>query len=301
MNADPQPLDIDAIQKTLEWFFEVYALDRDFSEEDAEVMREAVVVLNQALELNPDDPALCGILSRVLLYKINGVQDYSRAFTLARQAAEGDDLQGRHALGTMLAEGLGIGRDPQRATAHFRVAADKGFAPSLHALGLTAIQEEKVDVALIYLVPAANQNYAPARTVLAHLHLTGNGVEKNGIEALTLLTPAAEKGYAQAQYLLGFMYENGYGIEQDYAQALQWHTAAAEQGLAVSQCALGYMYLRGEGTEENLDEAIRWFNAALEQRHEDAKEGLETARGLKNLDGVIEALSGISTDDPGLP
>ena len=50
---------------------------------------------------------------------------------------------------------------------------------------------------------------------------------------------AAEKGSAEAQYKLGLAHRKGEGVKKDGAEALKWMQKAAEQGLADAQHDLG--------------------------------------------------------------
>ena len=62
---------------------------------------------------------------------------------------------------------------------------------------------------------------------------------------------AAEAGFApEAQHELGAAYETGEGVEKDEVEAARWYRMAAEQGYRPSRAALGVMCLQDR--EEGL-------------------------------------------------
>jgi len=58
------------------------------------------------------------------------------------------------------------------------------------------------------------------------MHIKGQGVSQDEVEAAKWCRRAAEQGNAMAQMLLGAMCHNGQGVPQDYVQAQMWLTLA---------------------------------------------------------------------------
>lgn len=105
----------------------------------------------------------------------------------------------------------------------------------------------------------AEEGNLQAQTELAKAYQTGDGVQKDLVEAIKWYRQAAEGGDAQAQVGLGEMYFKGDGIEQDLKIAAQWYRRAAEQGHHHAQGLLGRMYMKGQGVEKDNLEAYMWF------------------------------------------
>ena len=86
---------------------------------------------------------------------------------------------------------------------------------------------------------------------------------------------AANRGEAVAQCNLGVCYATGNGVEKDLVEAVRWYRKSAEQGYAVAQCFLGLCYANGDGVEKDLVEAVRWYRKSAEQGLSNAKLALE--------------------------
>ena len=99
--------------------------------------------------------------------------------------------------------------------------------------------------------------------------------------ALKYILPAAESGNEEAMFYLGGMFLNGMGVEADVAKAIEYFTIAAKAGYDSAQLLLGLAYLEGEGVEKNLETAEMWLTAAAEQGNEDAAFELENLKSLK--------------------
>lgn len=78
---------------------------------------------------------------------------------------------------------------------------------------------------------AAEEEYAPAQTILGVAYLEGRGVSKDETEALRWLRKAANQGEVRAQYNLGVIFIQGRIVERDEAEARRWFRRAAAQGL----------------------------------------------------------------------
>ena len=67
-------------------------------------------------------------------------------------------------------------------------------------------------------------------TALANCYLSGEGVAKEGKQAVVLLQQAADKGNARAKNLLGRCYHKCLGTKPTEAMARTWFQKAAEGG-----------------------------------------------------------------------
>ncbi len=120
----------------------------------------------------------------------------------------------------------------------------------------------------------------------AEVHITGEGVPQDNVEALSWFRRAAEQGKAGAQYNLGVMYASGEDVPQDYVEALAWYRRAAEQGHASAQFGLGVMYATGEGVPQDNVEAHMWLNLAASRSSGEQRERTVTTR-----DAVAERMT----------
>ncbi len=106
------------------------------------------------------------------------------------------------------------------------------------------------------------------------MHLKGQGVPQDYVEAVMWFHRAAEQGAVFGQLTLGALYFYGEGVvPQDYTVAAKWYRKAAEQGQELAQFRLGEMYRDGLGVPQDYAEAHMWFNLAAAQGQDDADVG----------------------------
>ena len=75
--------------------------------------------------------------------------------------------------------------------------------------------------------------------------------------ALALLRPLADRGDPEAQKDLGLIFDNGDGVPRDGAQAVLWYRKAAGQDNVEAQGKLGLIYFGGlDGVLETLNKAL---------------------------------------------
>ncbi len=121
---------------------------------------------------------------------------------------------------------------------------------------------------------AADRGDATAQARLGRMHMFGDDVPLDVVEAVRRSRQAAEQGNPDAQNLLGYAYSIGRGVERNDDEAVRWLQRAAEQGNADAQYRLGRMY---EYMLPDAAEAVRWLRRAAEQGHRDARERLDVA------------------------
>ena len=132
----------------------------------------------------------------------------------------------------------------------------------------------------------AEENYAPAQTLLGRCYTNGNGIRQDDYKAVKWYEKAAENDDAWGQYYLGNCYMKGQGVEQNYDEAFKWYHRAALQDLACAQSMLGVCYKKGLGIKVNKKEADRWAKKAMSQVNIDivaAGEFRRMAEELRNL------------------
>ena len=145
--------------------------------------------------------ALCTLLGLSLA----GCPDPSEAIPpvltgLHRRAADGD-ASAQLDLGLRYVTGQGIRPDERTALDWIGKAADQGNAAAQFELGsYFTLDQPHRDFGRAADLPrqAALQGYAPAQTSLGMLHLAGQGVPEDRIEAYAWLGLAAERGEGEA-------------------------------------------------------------------------------------------------------
>lgn len=137
-----------------------------------------------------------------------------------------------YALGLAYENGTGVARDPAKAVAWYRRAANFGH-------------------------PAALNN-------LAYLYDRGEGVARDKAKAIECWLAAAERNDGRAQCWIGYAYEMGEGLPKDLGQALAWYRRAAENGSGAAHANLGNVYRIGEWIPRDLDLAVHHYRVAAD-------------------------------------
>ncbi|MHB1146861.1 MAG: retroviral-like aspartic protease family protein [Lutibacter sp.] len=91
---------------------------------------------------------------------------------------------------------------------------------------------------------------------------------------INLIKKRAEQGDSEAQFKLALSYSSGNGLEKDEVQAFKWYKRSVEQGNANAQNGLALMYEKGHVVEENKTEAFYLFRKSAENGCIDAFENL---------------------------
>jgi TPR repeat protein len=116
--------------------------------------------------------------------------------------------------------------------------ADEAATPTLQQADalLAAGQPAEAAVALKAL---ADQGDRVARTRLARLHETGQGVKQDQGLAAWLYERAAHQGEPDAQFALSRMFSEGRGVDKDHLLANVWLRKAAANGHAEARAMVG--------------------------------------------------------------
>jgi TPR repeat protein len=193
-------------------------------------------------------------------------EQYARALSLFREAAEAGDPVSENYLGDLYFEGLGVENDFAEAMDRYRRAAEAGYAPAQDNLGF--MLEHGVGVAADpgqaaeWYAKAHAQEYAPAAYHLARLRAAGQGVEKDAAQAGRLLDAipgkdieklfleAADRGFTKSQYELALLHHEGIAGKKDARQAAEWFkkVAANDRADRRSRDLGDLMYEMGESS-----------------------------------------------------
>lgn len=140
---------------------------------------------------------------------------------LERRAAQGHS-EARYHLGMLYNNGIGVARDPRRAFAHFRAAAEGGDPLGAYKLGCyyagqfgdEAVTPNQAE-ALRWKTVAARAGYSLAQNDVAVHYLT----QQRWPEARPWLEAAARQGEVQALYNLSAMHKDGLGAPRSRPHA----------------------------------------------------------------------------------
>ncbi|KAL9029401.1 MAG: hypothetical protein Q9196_002356 [Gyalolechia fulgens] len=202
------------------------------------------------------------------------------------------DLAARHGhieafyhLAEISNNGIGRERSCDRATAYYKLVAEKAepIHSSLNAAN-DAYEDGDMETALVNYMMAAEQGYEAAQANVAYI-LDGhrsflsldtllswkqqrNSV-RNSILALIYWTRSAQQSNIDSMVKMGDYYLGGLGIEADLEKAATcYQTAAETRQSAQALWNLGYIHENGIGVEQDFHLAKRFYDQALETNQE---------------------------------
>ena len=231
--------------------------------------------------------------------------DPARALPLLRSAAEAGHPRAAALLGSLYEEGRGAEKSMEEASRWYRLAAEKGDAEGMVALGRLLLHEtgpEGRDAArqlfrraaqlddpngqyylgwllaqadgarddaraYAWFIKSAHQGHVGAQVAVATHLMAGRGVAMNKKAAGEWLLRAAEKQDPVAHYLLGRLRESAGEVDLDGAR--HSFRLAAEAGHREAQFALATL-LAKSAAETDRKEAVEWFGKAHEAGHKAA-------------------------------
>jgi TPR repeat protein len=133
----------------------------------------------------------------------NGVaKDEKRAFAHNAEAAHGGHADAVLAMGWFYLNGVGVGRDVDRARKWYRESARRSEPKAMFSLGQIAYDERDFS------------------------------------EGLRWFTRASDAGHVRSLYWLGKLYWRGHGVEQDRKQAMRYFHRAASSKVVEAQRVL---------------------------------------------------------------
>ena len=178
-------------------------------------------------------------------------------------------------------------RQPDKAAQWFKAAADQGDLPSTYYIGRLLIDgkgiRQDVQQGVIYMLDAANRNFAQAQCDMGDLYAEGIGVRKDQEQAATWYQVAAWNNSVKGMWQLANCYTYGNGIRQDYDQALFWFAEASANGYRrsfekfieseIAKSTPFYNYMAGMKAYINndYDEAMRLFKIVDKAKIADGK------------------------------
>lgn len=168
--------------------------------------------------------------------------------TIEARAAEGD-VRAETLVATVYEGGIvtGVNRDPAKALAWRRRAADQGDAGA------------QLSIALRYEV--------------------GLGVPRDPAQAVLWYRKAADQGDTLAYLRLADHYEKGEGVPQSLSDAFSWNLKAAEAGERDAAKTVGADYAYGKGVARDDVQAYAWLSVAMALSDADEQDAQRLALG----------------------
>lgn len=260
------------------------ALPNKVEPADERSLEAEVAAARQILSVNPRDGEARDRLARVavvlidLLLSAEAVGDTGKAERLAQllrkelhdtgwrvqKMSQNGDLKASQATGFLLAYGIFLQKDVNKACGEFVAAAEKHPSAGWHAA--QCLMEALPEKAWENMESAAQRGHAAAMEWMGRRCLGEFGAkDKDFACARNHLSASASQGRPRAQTLLAYLLASGQGGEVDLPRAIRLYKLAAEHGDADAQNNLGEIYEMGRGTNRNPDEALRWYERAAER------------------------------------
>ena len=108
---------------------------------------------------------------------------------------------------------------------------------------------------------------ASAQYELGECYLKGDGIKKNGKNAIKWLTLAADNGVAKACYDLGYIYYFGIDTKKNPQKSYEWAKKGADLGNDDCRNLFAVCLNTGTGIAQNKDEAQKIFTELADPGH----------------------------------
>lgn len=199
---------------------------------------------------------------RMLLNGQGVPRNESEGLRLLQASAEANDPAGQTGLAIALLEGRdGMARNPGQALVLLSRAAERDQPEALHRLGslhfFGVATTRNPAKGMEYLRRAADLGWPAACELLGIINLEGlNGVPANHTQAVVWLRKAAEAGLPTSQALYGDRLWHGDGVAQDREVALSWLRKAADKDVPLAMDRLGVFMINGEGLPRDVEKGL---------------------------------------------
>ena len=219
----------------------------------------------------PSDPALFGHRT----WQQGQPPDFATALRWAEPAAAGGSAEAQAMLGFIWTSGPEPLRDPARAAAAYRAAAEAGNAQGKLGWALTMVHDpEQIEQARALLRDAASANVAVAHFALAALDDRPDADDATLASVAAHYRSAAEQGHSAGQFRYGLALMSGRGVRQNPEEAESWLRRAALGGETLAAAMVGNLYAASGPVAPNYCEAGMWFRRAAEGGHSGAARAL---------------------------
>lgn len=163
-----------------------------------------------------------------------GSGDPKKLASWLEERVKNGDAASQYRLGVLYVQGQGVPQDYQRAGTLFRAAAEAGVPEAEYNVAVMYNEgmgmPRDLTQAVFWYQKAAAQGNANAAFNLGVAYANGSGVEQNMEEAARWFRRAGSQGVTNAQFNLALLYERGEGVPVSQVEAYAWYAAAATHG-----------------------------------------------------------------------
>ena len=187
-------------------------------------------------------------------------------------------------------------RNPEKAVLMLETLRIAGYAPGQYHLSVLYLNGELVnknwELGTKYLMLSAEQNYLPAKALLANCYLTGQyGIPQDMEKGMKMAEECANAGDVNSQYAIGYCYCMD-GDKQDYQKAFHYLSLAANNGNWQAMNALAYLYAKGKGTSTNFVKAHQLIKDAKFKAQNAGELSQDVEANLLDTDGELYLMEG---------
>lgn len=182
-----------------------------------------------------------------LFYGPSNLEQAKSLFIYFQKLADNQDPLGQYLVGYCYLEGIGVGKDGDKAVKYFEEGVKKGDPYAQNNLGFCYLDgigvKQDFSVAFKMFQESAKQDNSTALGNLGYMYELGKGVEKDLIQAVTFYEKSCLKGNLISQITLARCYEEGIGVKKDLDKAEQLYKKGAAIGFYKQQYELGIFYI----------------------------------------------------------
>jgi TPR repeat protein len=200
-------------------------------------------------------------------------QNYKKATSWLKEAANQELGQAQLRLGYMTAMGKGIAYDPIQAIEWYEKSGKNGISNGYLNIAMMYFVGEGVEqnytTAYHYYRLAAKLENPRAYNILGIITRKGLGVLSNDEKAVIWDRKGAEAGEPHAMVNLGCMLIEGKGTLKNEVEGTEWLKKAAEAGIPEGQLRYGISCINGTGVLRDYEQAAIWLKRAAAVGPED--------------------------------
>ena len=241
-------------------------------------------------DLSGQKELLTDFASQLLASGVPVMQE--RASELLDRLAQEGQASAAIALAAAYRTGINRPRDPVRAEALARRAAELGAVDELFELAFALVKGHGLPAqptkaaGLLEEIHKISPNHVHTLLTLAGVLREGNGVRQDVQRSVELLRAATREGSVFAALALANAYVTGSGVPRDPVEAKAWFEAAASGGSLEAILALARSLVSGDGPMLDPERAFSLYRRAAEQG---APEGvIAVGRAFMSGFGVVQ-------------
>lgn len=167
-------------------------------------------------------------------------------------------------------KGVGTAKNLDKAIEYFSKAAKAKSTDAQRELALCYMNKGDFEKAAPWFKLAAADKDLTSTYYYGHLLINGKGVKKDLQQGVIYMLGAANSEFAQAQYEMGELYAQGVGVHKDEVQSATWFKKAAHNNSANGMWQLANCYMNGTGMARDYNQAMVWFGKVAKKGYHNA-------------------------------